>query len=239
MVFSQIRERRNRRSALKKKAITNPRPNRDRDHYQQEHFRPGTGSGSDPGSRGDLPGLSTNTQHGSLGTPRYLGRIRSAILEDGGVSSGVPGTPGQSIAPIRIKLGDTVEGFRLSEISEKSNCSCQGAATVISGRRRSLCSQNPYSSAVRITSGPSKSGGTSGHARVAAPRVATPGQPNVPARTAPRAIPLYRGESASRRGRVRAISRRNHNPRAASASFTASHLCKDCGSPSGVRCLRV
>ena len=53
-----------------------------------------------------------------LGTA-ILGNNRFAILQDGATSSGAPGVPGQSVAPLRIKLGDTVEGFRLSEVSEK------------------------------------------------------------------------------------------------------------------------
>ena len=63
-----------------------------------------------------------------LGTA-ILGNNRFAILQDGG-TSGVPGVPGQSVVPMRIKLGDTVEGFRLSEVSEKRVVFAKGTATV-------------------------------------------------------------------------------------------------------------
>ena len=64
-----------------------------------------------------------------LGTA-ILGNNRFAILQDGGTSAGTPGVPGQSATPMRIKLGDTVEGFRLSEISEKRVVFARGTATV-------------------------------------------------------------------------------------------------------------
>ena len=64
-----------------------------------------------------------------LGTA-ILGNNRFAILQDGATSSGAPGVPGQSVAPMRIKLGDTVEGFRLSEVSEKRVVFARGASTV-------------------------------------------------------------------------------------------------------------
>ena len=65
-----------------------------------------------------------------LGTA-ILGNNRFAILQDGAISSGAPGVPGQSAAPMRIKLGDTVEGFRLSEVSEKRVVFARGTSTVI------------------------------------------------------------------------------------------------------------
>ena len=65
-----------------------------------------------------------------LGTA-ILGNNRFAILQDGASSSGAPpGLPGQSSTPIRIKLGDTVEGFKLSEVSEKRVVFARGASTV-------------------------------------------------------------------------------------------------------------
>ena len=97
-----------------------------------------------------------------LGTA-ILGNNRFAILEDGGVSSGAPGTPGQSIAPMRVKLGDTVEGFRLSEISEKRIVFARGTRDGRIAAR--LFSQNRYSSAAKTGSGANKPGGTSACAR--------------------------------------------------------------------------
>jgi hypothetical protein len=65
-----------------------------------------------------------------LGTA-ILGNNRFAILQDGASSSGAqPGVPGQPSSPIRIKLGDTVEGFKLSEVSEKRVVFARGASTV-------------------------------------------------------------------------------------------------------------
>lgn len=65
-----------------------------------------------------------------LGTA-ILGNNRFAILQDGASSSGAqPGIPGQSSTPMRIKLGDTVEGFKLSEVSEKRVVFARGASTV-------------------------------------------------------------------------------------------------------------
>src|SRR5262249_30551707 len=63
-----------------------------------------------------------------LGTA-ILGNNRFAILQEG-ISPGVPRTPGQPVAPIRIKLGDTLEGFKLSEISERRIVFARGTATV-------------------------------------------------------------------------------------------------------------
>lgn len=65
-----------------------------------------------------------------LGTA-ILGNNRFAILQDSANPSGAqPGVPGQSSTPIRIKLGDTVEGFKLSEVSEKRVVFARGASTV-------------------------------------------------------------------------------------------------------------
>jgi hypothetical protein len=124
-----------------------------------------------------------------LGTA-ILGSNRFAILEDGGVSSGAPGTPGQANAPMRLKLGDTVEGFRLSEISEKRIVFARGTATVevpldyfrktdIAQPRRPVAAQtSPAGQAAAPRAVPPRAG---------SPRVITPGQSNVPAQKAPRA----------------------------------------------------
>src|SRR5919108_3591696 len=47
-----------------------------------------------------------------------VGNNRTAILQDANPSAG-PGGAGQPAAPMRLKLGDNVEGFRLSEIADK------------------------------------------------------------------------------------------------------------------------
>ena len=65
-----------------------------------------------------------------LGTA-ILGNNRFAILQDGASAAGAqPGLSGQSSTPLRIKLGDTVEGFKLSEVSEKRVVFARGASTV-------------------------------------------------------------------------------------------------------------
>ena len=48
-----------------------------------------------------------------------IGNNRTAILQDSASASGGPAVPGQVAAPMRLKLGDNVEGFRLSEIADK------------------------------------------------------------------------------------------------------------------------
>ena len=112
-----------------------------------------------------------------LGTA-ILGNNRYAVLQDGGTASTVTD---QSPAPMRIKLGDTVEGFKLAEISEKKVVFAKGAATIevpldyfrkidIPQPRRPTASPLP---------------GTKGQA-TPPPRVVTPRQSEVPV---PRVIP--------------------------------------------------
>jgi hypothetical protein len=50
-----------------------------------------------------------------------IGNNRTAILQDGAAnpSAGPAAPPGQPAAPVRLKLGDNIEGFRLSEIADK------------------------------------------------------------------------------------------------------------------------
>jgi hypothetical protein len=49
-----------------------------------------------------------------------IGNNRMAILQDGAANpSAGPAAPGQPAAPMRLKLGDNIEGFRLSEIADK------------------------------------------------------------------------------------------------------------------------
>jgi hypothetical protein len=125
-----------------------------------------------------------------LGTA-ILGNNRFAIIQDGATSSGPAGAPGQSTATMRIKLGDTIEGFKLSEVSEKRVVFARGASTVevpldyfrktdIVQPRRPVAAQT---GAVAPTPAQTGAVGTA-----PAPRV-TPGPTNVPGQRVPRAIP--------------------------------------------------
>lgn len=121
-----------------------------------------------------------------LGTA-ILGNNRFAILQDGRVSSAAPGTPIQSVTPIRVKLGDTVEGFRLSEISEKRVVFAKGTATVevpLDYFRKIDLAQSRGSVAAQTTPA-----GQAAAPGAVAPRVVTPGPANVPTQRVPRAIP--------------------------------------------------
>ena len=53
-----------------------------------------------------------------LGTA-IIGNTRQAILQEGGTGPASPGTTGQPAGPIRLKHGDSVEGFQLSEVGDK------------------------------------------------------------------------------------------------------------------------
>ena len=121
-----------------------------------------------------------------LGTA-ILGNNRFAILQDGAKSSGASVTPDQSVVPMRIKLGDTVEGFRLSEISEKRIVFARGTATVevpLDYFRKADVAQSRGSVAAQTS--PEGQAVAPG---VVAPRVVTPGQAKVPGQRVPRAIP--------------------------------------------------
>lgn len=48
-----------------------------------------------------------------------IGNNRTAILQDGSTPNVPTGAPSQAATPMRLKLGDNVEGFRLSEIDDK------------------------------------------------------------------------------------------------------------------------
>jgi len=142
-------------------------------------------------------GLTRETEANSQAFQRIRGMVllgtailennRFAIVQDGGVSSGAPGTAGQSVAPMRVKLGDTVEGFRLSEISEKRIVFARGTATVEVPLDyfRKIDGAQPRGTVAAQTS-PAGQAATPG---VVAPRVVTPGQANVPGQRVPRAIP--------------------------------------------------
>jgi hypothetical protein len=113
-----------------------------------------------------------------LGTA-ILGNNRFAILLDGGISPGVQRIPGQAVVPMRIKLGDTVEGFRLSEISEKRVVFAKGSATVelpLDYFRKIDLAQSRGS----VTAQTSPAG------QAAEPRVVTAGQAATPGQRPPR-----------------------------------------------------
>jgi hypothetical protein len=142
-------------------------------------------------------GLTRETEANSQAFQRIRGMVllgtailennRFAIVQDGGVSSGAPGTAGQSVAPMRVKLGDTVEGFRLSEISEKRIVFARGTSTVevpLDYFRKTDGAQ-PRGTVAAQTS----PAGQAPAPGAVAPRVVTPAQPNVPAQRVPRAIP--------------------------------------------------
>jgi hypothetical protein len=116
-----------------------------------------------------------------LGTA-IIGNNRFAVLQDAAGSAGAPGNPGASATPMRIKLGDTIEGFRLSEVSEKRVVFARGAATVEVPLDyfRKIDGVQPG----RPVAAPT---GAAGQAPV--PGIVTPGQTNVPGQRVPRAIP--------------------------------------------------
>jgi hypothetical protein len=169
------------------KAVTNPRPIIGTETIISKNiFDPERGAGLTRETEANSQAFQRIRSMVLLGTA-ILGNNRFAILEDGGVSSGAPGTPGQSIAPMRVKLGDTVEGFRLSEISEKRIVFARGTATVevpLDYFRKTDIAQ-PRRPVAAQTS-PAEQAATPG---VVAPRVVTPSQPNVPGQRVPRAIP--------------------------------------------------
>jgi hypothetical protein len=169
------------------KTATNPRPIIGTETIISKNiFDPERGAGLTREAEANSQAFQRIRSMVLLGTA-ILGNNRFAILQDGGVSSGTPGTPAQSVGPIRIKLGDTVEGFRLSEISEKRIVFARGTATVelpLDYFRKTDIAQ-PRGSVAAQTS-PAGQAATPG---VVAPRVVTPGQPNVPAQRVPRAIP--------------------------------------------------
>jgi hypothetical protein len=113
-----------------------------------------------------------------LGTA-ILGNNRFAILQDGATSPGAAGVPSQSVAPLRIKLGDTVEGFRLSEVSEKRVVFARGASTV----------EVPLDYFRKTDIAQPRAPQTGAATQVPPPRTVTPGQTNVPGPRVPRAIP--------------------------------------------------
>jgi hypothetical protein len=64
-----------------------------------------------------------------LGTV-ILGENRSAILQDPATPAATPGVPAAPAGPMRVKLGDDVEGFRLTEIADRRVVFTRGASRV-------------------------------------------------------------------------------------------------------------
>ena len=169
------------------KAVTNPRSTIGTETIISKNiFDPERGAGFTREAEANSQAVQRIRSMVLSGTA-ILGNNRFAILQDGAKSSGAPVTAAQSVVPMRIKLGDTVEGFRLSEVSEKRVVFARGTATVelpldyfrnteIAQPRRPVAAQTS----------PAGQAATPG---VVAPRVVTPGQANVPGQRVPRAIP--------------------------------------------------
>ena len=90
-----------------------------------------------------------------------IGGNRTAIVQDGSNPLPGQGVPGQAGAPLRLRLGDNVEGFRLSEIADQRVVFTKDASRVelaLDYFRK---------------------------AQVAQPRAAAPGQVGIPAAAAP------------------------------------------------------
>jgi hypothetical protein len=64
-----------------------------------------------------------------LGTA-IIGNTRQALLQDGETAQVAAGSPGQSGGPMRVKLGDMVEGFKLSEVGDKRVVFSRGSSRV-------------------------------------------------------------------------------------------------------------
>jgi hypothetical protein len=64
-----------------------------------------------------------------LGTV-ILGESRSAILQDPATQSSTPTGPAAPVGPMRVKLGDSVEGFRLTEIADRRVVFTKGGSRV-------------------------------------------------------------------------------------------------------------
>jgi hypothetical protein len=64
-----------------------------------------------------------------LGTV-ILGNTKMAILQDSATQSSSPGAPVQPATPIRVKLGDTVDGFSLAEVADRRVIFTKGGSRV-------------------------------------------------------------------------------------------------------------
>jgi hypothetical protein len=168
------------------KAVTNPRPITGTETIVSKNiFDPERGAGLTREAEANSQAFQRIRSMALLGTAIF-GNNRFAILQDGAVSSGAPRTPSQSVAPMRVKLGDTVEGFRLSEISERRVVFARGTATVEVPLDyfRKIDIAQPRESVATQTS----PAGQATAPGVVPPRVVTP-QANVPAQRMPRPVP--------------------------------------------------
>jgi hypothetical protein len=64
-----------------------------------------------------------------LGTV-ILGNTKMAILQDSGAQSSSPGAPIPPATPIRVKLGDNVDGFSLAEVADRRVVFTKGGSRV-------------------------------------------------------------------------------------------------------------
>ena len=163
------------------KAVTNPRPIIGTETIISKNiFDPERGAGLTREAEANSQAFQRIRSMVLLGTA-ILGNNRFAILLDRGVSPGAA-TSGQSNALMRIKLGDTVEGFKLSEISEKRVVFARGTATVEVPLDyfRKVDGTQPRGPVAAQTSPPGQA---------AKPGVVAPGQANVPAQRTSRPVP--------------------------------------------------
>jgi len=64
-----------------------------------------------------------------LGTA-IIGNSRQALLQEGGTGTAVPGNAARAAGAMRVKQGDTVEGFKLAEVGDKRVIFSNGASRV-------------------------------------------------------------------------------------------------------------
>ena len=181
------------------KAVTNPRPTIGTETIVSKNiFDPERGAGLTREAEANSQAFQRIRGLVLLGTA-ILGNNRFAILQEGG-SPGAVAAAGRSLAPMRIKLGETVEGFKLSEVSEKRVVFVKGTARVelpldyfrINGSQPgSVASQtSPTGQAAAPGAVPRvRKPGEPNALAQQPPGVVTPGQANVPGQRVPRAIP--------------------------------------------------
>src|SRR5215467_5413965 len=158
------------------KAITNPRTAIGTETIISKNiFDPERGAGLTRESEANSQAFQRIRGMVLLGTA-ILGNNRFAILQEGG-SPGAVVAAGRSLAPMSIKIGDTVEGFKLSEISEKRVVFVRGTATVELPLDYFRNSDGVQPGSVASQTSPA--------AQAPAPRVVTPRQPNVQGQQAP------------------------------------------------------
>ncbi|MGH7823869.1 MAG: hypothetical protein ACREQ7_01645 [Candidatus Binatia bacterium] len=92
-------------------------------------FDPQRGEGSSTEVADSSRGYQRISSMVLLGTAIF-GTNRVAILQDSPAMRGSPATAGQPAELMRVKLGDTVEGFRLSEIADKRVVFTKGASRI-------------------------------------------------------------------------------------------------------------